>query len=73
MARKIDEESMKWLPKECIVEIKSLNFKAAENMLKIILDDSKINFIVKEVYGGNPGNFDLVLNFGDSINHSIQK
>ncbi|WP_265035134.1 MULTISPECIES: hypothetical protein [unclassified Wolbachia] len=60
-------QKQKGLPAECVEAIKSHNFKAAEEKLQEINDDSKINFIIKEVYNDQIGRFDLVLKFGDSV------
>lgn len=60
-------QKQKGLPAECVEAIKSHNFKAAEEKLQEINDDSKINLIIKEAYNYQISNFDLVLKFGDSV------
>ena len=68
---KEQQELKNRLPDECIKDIKSHDFKTAEKKLELMNDSSsKIKYIIKEVYKSQLGNFDLVLQFGDSVSNT---
>lgn len=71
MRKKLDErdeeEKRKSLLNDIVVDIKSHEFVKAVEKLNRLNDDNRINFIVTEVYRNQEGNFDLLLNFGNSI------
>lgn len=69
---KIDQEAKSRLPAEIVQDLKSYRFSTAENKL-IGKDDNTYYYVVHEVYNHQAGNFDLLLNFGDSIQDMERK
>ena len=56
------------IPDECIKDIKSYDFQAAEQKLELMNDESsKIKYIVKELFKSQAENFYLILQFGGSV------
>ena len=65
--QKNEESAPQGLPAGCVKDIKSKNFAAAGEKLHKISEVEHITAIVKDVYEHKPENFELVLNFADSV------
>lgn len=71
-ATKLGDVQRKYLA-DCTEDLKSRDFPKAEATLKLINNDKRINLLVKDVYAARLGNFDLCLEFANTLTNKTKK